>query len=178
MRFQLYTEKTIAQCSAAINERLHQKGTATRAALDGWVEKGGAFSISMTAPVARSFTRTTRLSGRMQRKAGITIVAGTVPGGVDARGRLVVYLAMAAAALVFFASGNPVVALLFVPLGALLYLPMKGDHAQSAVLISELQKTLKARTTPPKAPRTPLKAGPRTATQAGAAPDDEDDDAL
>jgi hypothetical protein len=175
MRYRLYTEKTIAQSMSAINERLHQKGTATRVALDGWVEKGGTFSISMTAPVARQFSRTTRLSGRMERSSGVTIVEGSVPGGVDARGRVLVYAALAVAALAIFASGSPAAALLFLPLGAALYLPMKGDHDHSAVLIAELQKTLRARATPPKPPKTPAKAVAK-AGQRAAAQDEDDED--
>lgn len=175
MRYRLYTDKTIAQCMSAINERLHQKGTATRVALDGWVEKGGSFTISMTAPVARRFSRTTRLSGRMERRNGVTIIEGMAPGGVDARGRALVYAALAAAALVLFAGGRPALALLFLPLGVVLYLPMKGDHEHSAVLLAELQKTLRARTTPPRAPRTPAKAGVKSGQRASAFADEDDD---
>src|SRR5450432_3119094 len=66
VRFVLYSEKTVAQCLTAINARMHVKESSSRPALDGWVEKSGAFSISMSLKVIGKFSRRTVLKARVE----------------------------------------------------------------------------------------------------------------
>lgn len=163
MQFALYTDKTIPQCLTAINERMHAKATSTRPALDGWVEKGGAFSLSMSAPVMGRFARRTTLKGQIEREEGVTIIRGGVPGGVPRQGQVLIFVALALVALTIIGSGNTLVGLLLFPMAAVLYIPMQGDYLNSEVLLDEVEKTLKAKPTPPKALAQPkAAAAPRS----------------
>ncbi len=150
MRFTLYTEKTVPQSMSAINGRLQAKETASRPALDGWIEAGGGFSLQVTMPVIGKFGRTTRLKGHVERQPGITVVRGVVPGGSSPRERVVALGALALLGVLIAAAGSPLLALLLIPGGFVLYLPMAGDYANGPLLVNEVQRTLKAKTTPPK----------------------------
>lgn len=150
MRFVFYTEKTVAQCLTAINDRMQVKATSTRPALDGWVEKGGAFALSLTSPVVGKFTRRTTLNAQAERDSGITIVRGSVPSGAPREGQAVVFIALVLVALTIIGSGNVLIGLLLLPVSAYLYIPLHGDYRNSDVLLDEVQKTLKAKLNPPK----------------------------
>ena len=167
MRFVLYTEKTVSQCMTAINERLHLKGTSTRPGMDGWIDKSGAFAISVSTPVIGKLHRTTHLQAKVTRENGVTVIKGDVPGGASPRGQWLVFAALALVALFLVGSGSPLLGLVLVPFAALLYIPMKGDYANSEVLIGEVQKVLKARITPPKAAKSSTRS---TSTSRAVAP--------
>lgn len=166
MRFLLYTEKTPTQALTAINARMQAKESSARAALGGWVEKNGAFALSVSTPVIGRFERRTVMRGRIERENGVTVVRGDVPSGVDKQGQLVVFAALVLLAILILTSGNALPALLVIPLGAYLYVPMTGDRANSQLLMNELQRTLKAREKPPK--KAPADSA-RTARTTGAA---------
>jgi hypothetical protein len=150
VRFILYSEKTVTQCLTAINARMHVKGTASRPTLDGWVEKNGAFSISMSAPVIGKFTRRTVLKAKVERENGITTIRGSVPHGVSREGQAIIFVALAIVAVIIITEGNALFGFLLIPFAAYLYIPLHGDHLNSALLIDEVQKTLKAKPKPPK----------------------------
>ncbi len=150
VRFVLYSEKTVAQCMTAINARMQAKGTSTRPALDGWVEKGGAFSLGISTPVIGKFARRTTLNAKVERQSGVTIIRGSVPNGSSKEGQLVVFGGLALVAATMIANGNALFALLMIPFAAYLYIPMRGDLLNSEILIDEVQKTLKAKPKPPK----------------------------
>lgn len=150
MRFLLYTEKTPAQALTAINARMQAKESASRASLGGWVEKSGAFALSVSTPVIGRFHRRTVMRGKIERENGVTTVRGDVPSGVDKQGQIVVFVALGLLAVLLLTSGNAVPALAVIPLGAYLYIPMTGDHTNCDLLMGELQRTLKAKEKPPK----------------------------
>lgn len=150
MRLEVYTEKTIPQCLAALNERMQVKGTSSRPGLEGWVEKNGTFSLSVTTPVIAKFERTTTLHGKLTKGDGHTVVEINVSEGADRRGIILMFGAVAVIVLVLIASGNVLFALLLLPVAAYLYIPMRGDHENSASLVSDVQRALKTRATPPK----------------------------
>ena|GEM_PF-397859 len=150
MRFVLYSEKTVAQCLSAVNARMHVKETSTRPALDGWIEKSGTFSLAVTAPVIGKFTRRTTLTAKVERQGSITVIEGGVPSGVAREGQAVIFVALAVVALAIMASGNFLFGVLLIPFTAYLYIPLHGDYLNSAVLIDEVEKTLKAKPKPPK----------------------------
>ncbi len=163
MRQVLYTEKTIPQCASALNERLQN----SRANMDGWVEKNGTFAISLTTPVIGRFERRTTLHGTLQKGDGHTVIEINVPTGADRRGMIVIFIAIALIVLALMGSGNVPLALLVIPIAAYMYIPMRGDHQNSDTLVGEVQRTLKARATPPK--RTPAEK-PAAAQAKPAAP--------
>lgn len=153
MQFTYYTEKTVAQCMSALNERLQQKGTASRPGLEGWVEKNGNFSIAVTAKVAKRFPRTTRLQGKAERLGGVTLVKGSVADGVALKEQIIIVGALALVGVYIISTGNLLPGLIAIAAGVLLNIPLMGDHQNSEYLTHELQKTLKARATPPAAAR-------------------------
>lgn len=165
MRMVLYTEKTVAQSLSALTERLGSAGKR----LDGWVEKNGSFSISTISPVIGKISRRTRIHGKIEKGQGITTVTIHVASGADLRGQIMIFIALGVIALILLASGNLALALLLAFAGAALYIPLAGDHRNSPALISEVQRTLKATTKPPKKPTDPNAArrpAPKPATPA------------
>ncbi len=167
MQFVLYSEKTVAQCLTAINARMHVKGTSSRPTIDGWVEKGGTFSINMTSTVIGKFTRRTRLTAKVERENGVTVIRGSVSHGASRQGQAIVMIALALVAISIISSGNALIGLLLIPFGAYLYIPLHGDHVNSVILLDEVEKTLKAKSKPPKKsaePKAPKAASARPPT--------------
>lgn len=149
VKFELYTTRTVRQCMSALTDRLEAKPTKTRPALDGTIEKGGKFKISVRQPVANNFHRTTRLRGIAKRENGVTVIRGYVPNGV-ARNRIGVIIGSTALVGVFFMiNGSLVPGIIATVLGAALYVPLVGDYNNREILLKELQKATKAKQTPP-----------------------------
>ena len=146
MRFVLYTDKTVAQCMTALNSRMQAKGSR----LDGWVEKNGHFSLSTSCSVARRFWRRTHLRGTASREDGYTVIKGYVPDGVSRQGQMVIFGALLLIGVVLAASGNLLPAVIAVFATGALYIPLTGDRINSTVLMSEVQRTLGAKATPPR----------------------------
>lgn len=169
MRFVMYTEKTVAQCAAAIRERLEVKETASRPAMQGWVNKSGEFSISVTSNVIWNFSRRTNLSGKAERESGITVIRGLVADGVGREGQLVIFVALVLVGFILMARGNALLAILAVGAGAVLYIPLVGDRQNSEVLMKELRTILKAKDRPPKK-TTPDKASGAPKTRLASLP--------
>ncbi len=161
MQFELYTEKTVAQCMSAVTERLAAKGTASRPEMDGWVEKGGRFSMAVTTQIAKRFPRKTRLTATVERERGVTIIRGSVPDGVSREGQAIIFGAFLAIGLILLSGGDALLALLAVALGAALYIPLQGDAVNSAILLKEVRSILSAKEKPPKK----TSASGRTATR-------------
>jgi hypothetical protein len=143
----MYTDKTVAQAMSAINERLH---TSRRPQLDGWVEKSGRFAIGVTTPVRGRFKRHTFIQGKAERESGMTIIEGTVPSGVSRTGWLVIFIALLLVGLVTLSQGNAILGIIAILAGVTLYVPLTGDYNNCEILLSELQKALNAKFTPPK----------------------------
>jgi hypothetical protein len=169
VRFILYSEKTVTQCLTAINARMHVKGTGSRPTLDGWVEKNGAFSISMSAPVIGKFARRTVLKAKVERESGVTVIRGSVPHGVSREGQAIIFVALALVAVIIITEGNALFGFLLIPFAAYLYIPLHGDYLNSAMLIDEVQKTLKAKPKPPKKTAGEAKSAVKPATRSTAA---------
>lgn len=149
MRATYYSEKTVAQCMSALNERLQQKGTASRPGMEGWVEKNGSFALGITTKVANRFPRTTRLQGKAERLGGVTVVKISVADGVTPRERVVILGALALVGVFLAITGNLLPGLVAVVVGVALNIPLAGDHQNSQILIADVQRTLKAKETPP-----------------------------
>lgn len=150
MRFVMYTDKTVAQAMSSINERMHAPATKSRPQIDGWVEKNGRFAISVTSELKWRFRRRTFLHGRAERESGMTIVRGNVPGGVAPEGQTIIFVALLIIAALIFLQGNAIFAIVTIAVGLLLFIPLRGDYYNCEILLSELQKTLNAKLTPPK----------------------------
>lgn len=150
MQFELYTQMTPAQCMRALTDRMAARATSTRPELDGWVEKSGTFSLAVTSKIARYFSRTTRLSGTLERESGLTVIRGYVSDGVSPYWMRVLYGVLIAVTLGLLAAGEPPLALVALGAGLVAYIPLHGDYINSDLLLMEIEKTLKASPTPPR----------------------------
>jgi hypothetical protein len=171
LRFVLYTEKTVAQCMAAINERLHARATSARPRMDGWVDKSGSFSIGVQTKVLGRFNRRTYLVAKAERQAGVTTIKGTVADGASNREMLFVFVGLFLVALLLLGSESPLLGVIVFPFAALLYIPLRGDRVNREILLAEVKRILKARSTPPKtkAPARRSASAARAAAGASAA---------
>ena len=161
MRFTYYTEKTVSQCMMALNERIH-----TSNKLEGWTEKSGGFALEASCKVARRFSRTTHLQAKAERQGSVTIVKGYVSDGVGPRERVVIIAALALVGLLLILGAKTLLpGVVAFAVGPLLYIPLTGDYINSKLLIGEVQRTLKAKDSPPmvtkKAPPTKRPAPPK-----------------
>jgi len=151
VKFTLYSEKTPAQCISALNERLQGRGGKYN--LNGWTEKGGKFALSLETPIFSPplprVRRRTELRGIVEKEGGVTVIRGIVPDGVTPVGRVWVYGALFIAGIFIVLAKQLLVALMLIPLGVALYIPMKGDYVNCELLLNEVQRILKARYTPP-----------------------------
>lgn len=150
MRFILYSEKTVAQCLSALTERMQQKGTSSRPELAGWIDKNGEFSLGVESQVAGRFNRTTYLRGKIVREEGTTEIHGVVANGATRDNMIVIFGVLALMAVWLISRGSIGLGLIILPVGAAFYIPLTGDHLNSEILLDELKKTLKAKSTPPK----------------------------
>ena len=133
----------------ALNERLHQKS----GKLDGWVEKSGNFSLSVSTTVLRRFSRSTRLSGHVEKENGVTVVRGYVSDGADPRNRYIIYGILLVLGIFLGLAGYLLVGLLIIAVILPLNIPLEGDYVNSETLRGEVQRTLKAKSTLPAALR-------------------------
>lgn len=150
MRFVLFTDKPVAQCMRALNDRLQAKGTKSRPELEGWIEKGGRFSLAVTSPVARRLSRKTRLNGDMTRDGSTTVIRGYVPDGVGPAGMRLLMIAWVVVFVALVVTDNPMVAFVLLLAGAMAYVPLHGDYVNSEILLIEVERTLGASPRPPK----------------------------
>lgn len=150
MRFELFTEKSVSQCMRELNERIQAKPTKTRPELNGWIEKGGTFSIRITTKVAGRFPRSTRLSAKAQREKGITVIRGYVADGIGPQWLRILIGVVIFVALALWLTNEPMLAVIVLLFGGLAYIPMRGDYLNSDLLLLEVEKTLKASPKPPK----------------------------
>lgn len=148
MQFVYYTEKTVAQSMLALNERLHQKSS--RSTLEGWVEKNGKFSLAISSTVMKRIPVTTRLYGRAEKENGVTVIRGSVFEGADPRSRTVIYgILVLAGILLMLATQSIVPGIILVVAPVVLNIPLEGSYNNSQSLLTEVQRSLKTKTTPP-----------------------------
>lgn len=150
MKFVLFTDKTTSQCMRALHDRIQAKQTKTRPELDGWIEKSGRFSLSLSSPVLGKLKRTTRLRASAQRDRGQTIIRGFVPTGASSHWLGLILMAVIGGALYFVTTGELVLGLVVAVVGTAILLSLYGDYRNHDVLLHELEKTLKAKPAPAK----------------------------
>jgi hypothetical protein len=148
MQFIYYSDRTVSQCMMALNERLHTKN----GKLGGWTEKNGNFALEFTSTVMRRFSRTTRLQAKAERENSITVVKGHVSEGIDPRRRTVLYGMLVLAGVFFILQGGVLPGLIAVLAPLILNIPLEGDYNNSRLLITEVQRTLRAKESPPSNP--------------------------
>lgn len=145
----------------ALNERLHQKS----GKLNGWVEKNGHFSLSVSATVLRQFSRTTRLNAHVEKENGITVIRGSVSDGADPRNRYIIFGILVVLGVLLAIAGYLLPGLLAIAVILPLNIPLEGDYVNSQTLVGEVQRTLKARATLPPALRKTSKTDKKTTSR-------------
>jgi hypothetical protein len=133
----------------ALNERMEQKPTKARPEIDGYIEKGGKFALSVTSDVVSKFRRTTQMRGRADRENGFTIIEGHFSAGVSRQRIGIIIAAVAFVGLVMIVNVKTFPGIITALLGAGLYIPLVGDYNNSEILLKELKKATKARDKPP-----------------------------
>lgn len=144
MQFVYYTEQKVNQGVAALKERLEGK-----ARFEGWAEKDGRFMLATSGKVAGRFKRTTRLYGRMEREGSVTVIRGHVSEGMSNRDRWLIVGGVGILGMFVVLGGNLLLGIGVIIAGLALNIPLMGDRENSRVLTAEVQRALKARTTPP-----------------------------
>ncbi len=150
MEFIYYSDKTVRQCQSALTDRMEANPTKARPAMDGHIEKGGKFSLSVTTPVGGRFYRKTKLRGTMTRESGTTIIQGHVPAGVP-RDRIGIIMAIAiVVGVLMVLAGGGIFGILIAMLGVVLYIPLVGDYNNSEILLKEVKRATNGKDKPPK----------------------------
>jgi len=150
VRFVLFTNLTVSQCMKSLHERMDAKPTKTRPELQGWIEKGGRFSVAVTTTVIGRFRRTTRLNATAARESGMTVIRGYVSDGVSPRWQRILFAVLFVATVLMVLSNQILLAAAVLVLGAAMYIPMMGDYKNSDLLLIEVEKAFKASPYPPK----------------------------
>src|SRR5262249_10732341 len=145
LQFVYYSEKTVSQCMLALNERLHQKS----GKLDGWVEKSGNFSLSVSTTILRRFTRSRRLHGQVSKENGVTVVRGYGSHGADPQNRYIIFGILVLLGVLLALAGYLLVGMIVIAIILPLNIPLEGDFINSETLTGEVQRTLKAKATLP-----------------------------
>lgn len=158
MRFELYSDKTLPQCIAALQERMQVKGTPSRPAISGWTEKDGRFSLASSSPVVGNFNRMTRLRGKIEKDKGFTRITGFVPDGLDRRTQIILFGVTVAVCGLMVLSGLLFLGIVIALAALAFYVPLMGDYTNSDYLMKELKKTLGTKSSPPKVTLAPKPA--------------------
>jgi len=148
LQFVYYSDRTVSQCMMALNERLHVKN----GKLDGWTEKNGNFALELSSSVMRRFSRRTRLQAKAERETNVTVIRGHVSEGIDPQRRAILYGMLVLAGVFIILQGSLLPGLVAILAPLVLNIPLEGDYNNSQALLSEIQKTLKAKDIPPAAP--------------------------
>jgi hypothetical protein len=148
VRFTLYTEKTVRQCMSALADRMEARPTKRRPALDGYIEKGGRFSLVITRRIG-IFPRRTRLRATASRSSGVTTIEGYVASGASPGQVRVMLIAIAALGVMMLLNGNAILSLLTLVVGVVLYVSLTADYDSSEKLLKVVRRTCKAKDKPP-----------------------------
>ena len=138
MRFVMYTGQHRRTGYARHQRPSASPRTKTRPKLEGRTQKSGHFNIGVTTPVYGRFKRKTLLQGQAERTGGITVVRGTVPGGLSRENQYIVIGIMIAVGVLALAAGNAILAVVAVLAGAAFTIPMQGDYDNAELLLTEL----------------------------------------
>ncbi len=148
MHFELYSPKTIKQINTELTARMAEKGTRSRPAIQGVVEKTGAIYWS-TQTVLLGITRTTRLRATMEKAKDVTIIRGYVSEGMRPEKVYIVMAALAAIGLLLALQGQVVLGLIVFGVSAVAYVPLVGDFRNSQYMLRELKRVTAAKDKPP-----------------------------
>ncbi len=133
---------------SALAGRMEARPTKRRPALDGYIEKGGKFSLAITRKIG-IFPRRTRLRATVSRSSGITTIDGFVSGGAPPERVRVMLIAIAALGIMMLLNGNAVLSLMTLVVGVVLYVSLTADYNSSEKLLKAVRSSCKAKDKPP-----------------------------
>jgi hypothetical protein len=151
MHFTYYTFKNVKQCAQALNERFKQPdGGKARPAMGGSVDaKTGDFTLALETKVAFGVGRQTQLRGSLTKDGNYTTIQGNVSEGVPPGKIRLVIGALVIVSFIIMAQGLVALGILTAGMGIWMYVPLVGDHRNSAILIKEVKRLLDAKDKPP-----------------------------
>lgn len=148
MRFTLYTEKSVSDCTKMLTERIQAK---SKNGLRGHVnQKIHEFTLQIGCQVLFVFHRSTQLTGKISRAGGYTIIDGFVPDGISPYWTSISGTVLGIICVGFLIVGENGLALLSIVAGLAAYVMLRGDYRNSEALLIEIERTLKASPTPSK----------------------------
>lgn len=148
MHFELYSPKTIKQINAELTARIAEKGTRSRPAIQGVVEKSGSFDW-LTHTVLLGIKRTTRLRATMEKAKDVTIIRGYVSEGMQPEKVYIVIAALGVIGLLLALQGQVVFGLVVFGIAIVAYVPLVGDYRNSRYMLKELKRVTAAKDRPP-----------------------------
>jgi hypothetical protein len=148
MKIELFTNKTVKQCTTELNARFEEKETKSRPAVGGYVEKGGNFMLTTSGRVL-FLNRVTRLKGTLTKEKDLTLIQGYVSDGVPTEKVGIIMLALGFVALTMLLKGQAIFAILVGAIAVGAYITLIGDYTNSTYLLKELKRMTGAKDKPP-----------------------------
>jgi hypothetical protein len=163
MKIELFTNKTVKQCTTELNARFEEKETKSRPAVGGYVEKGGSFMLTTTGRVL-FLNRVTRLKGTLTKEKDLTLIQGYVSDGVPTEKVGIIMLALGFVALTMLLKGQAIFAILVGAVAVGAYITLIGDYTNSSYLLKELKRITGAKDKPPVVGAVVAKTSPKNTT--------------
>jgi len=150
MRFTLYTDKSVSDCTKTLAERIEAKQNSKNGVRGHINQKTHEFSLQMSAKIWFLFKRTTQMNGKISKEGGQTIINGFVPDGMSPYWMTISGVVLMAVCVGFLILNENFLAVLGFGAGAFAYVMLRGDYRNSEALLVEVERTLKASPNPPK----------------------------
>jgi hypothetical protein len=150
MRFTLYTDKSVSDCTKTLIERLEVKQNSKNGVRGTVNQKTHEFNLQMGCRVLFIFPRSTQMNGKIGKEGGQTVINGFVPDGMSPYWMTISGMVLAVVCGGFLVLGENGLALLSIVAGLAAYVMLRGDYRNSEALLVEVERTLKASPNPPK----------------------------
>jgi hypothetical protein len=147
LKFELFTAKTIKQCTTDLQARFDEKESKSRAPISGYVNKSGEFML-VTETKVLILLRVTRMKGTLEKTKDNTIIRGYVSDGVPPSKVGIIMAALGFTAFILFANQQAVFAIIIAITMLFAYITLIGDHTNSTYLIKELKRITGAKDKP------------------------------
>ncbi len=150
MRFTLYTEKSVSDCTKTLIERIQAKQNSKNAIRGNVNQKTHEFTLQIGCKILFLFPRSTQMNGKISKEGGQTVIHGFVPDGMSPYWMFISGVVLAVVCGGFLILGENALAVLGILAGFSAYVMLRGDYRNSEALLVEIERTLKASPQPPK----------------------------
>ncbi|MCL4256360.1 MAG: hypothetical protein KJ043_21560 [Anaerolineae bacterium] len=150
MRFTLYTEKSVSDCTKTLIERIQAKQNSKNGVRGNVNQKTHEFNLQIGCKILFLFPRSTQMNGKISKEGGQVTINGFVPDGMSPYWMLISGAVLAVVCGGFLILGENALAFLGILAGFSAYVMLRGDYRNSEALLVEIERTLKASPKPPK----------------------------